>query len=85
MKKKNPIASTLRQTKYKQRIVKPKRGKGSFKRKSKTSIYDIPYYITDNKKIKKTYKWAPKKNMDEIVKDTYNWLSKNKIQLSKFF
>ena len=56
-----------------------------FKRKSKTSIYDIPYYITDNKKIKKTYKWTPKKNMDEIVKDTYNWLSKNKIQLSKFF
>ena len=55
-----------------------------FKRKSKTSIYDIPYYITDNKKIKKTYKWTPKKNMDEIVKDTYNWLSKNKIQLSKF-
>tara|TARA_B100000614_G_scaffold183972_1_gene164589 strand:+ start:738 stop:875 length:138 start_codon:yes stop_codon:yes gene_type:complete len=40
MKKKNPIASTLRQTKYKQRIVKPKRGKGSFKRKLKTKDED---------------------------------------------
>tara|TARA_B100000768_G_C11259129_1_gene367914 strand:- start:675 stop:782 length:108 start_codon:yes stop_codon:yes gene_type:complete len=35
MLKKNPIAKNLRTSKFKTRIVKPKRGKGSFKRKSK--------------------------------------------------
>jgi len=33
MIKKNPIAKELRTTKYKSRIVKSKKGKGSFKRK----------------------------------------------------
>ncbi len=33
MIKKNLVAKNLRTTKYKQRIVKPKKGKGSFKRK----------------------------------------------------
>ena len=31
--KKNPIAKDLFTKKYKQKIVKPKKGKGSFKRK----------------------------------------------------
>jgi len=35
MKKKNTIARELRTTKYRTRIVKPKKGKGSFKRKKK--------------------------------------------------
>ena len=35
MKKKNVIAKALRTTKYRTRIVKPKKGKGSFKRKKK--------------------------------------------------
>ena len=33
MKKRNPIAKDLRTTKYKIRVVKAKKGKGSFKRK----------------------------------------------------
>jgi stalled ribosome alternative rescue factor ArfA len=33
MKKKNPIAKELRTSKFKTRIVKAKKGKGSFKRK----------------------------------------------------
>ena len=33
MKKKNKIAKDLFSKKYKQRIVRPKKGKGSFKRK----------------------------------------------------
>jgi len=33
MKKKNLIAKDLRSLKYRARIVKPKKGKGSFKRK----------------------------------------------------
>jgi len=35
MKKKNIIAKDLMSPKYKLRIVKPKKGKGSFKRKKK--------------------------------------------------
>ena len=35
MKRKNIIAKDLMSKKYKQRVVKPKKGKGSFKRKKK--------------------------------------------------
>jgi|TARA_B100000929_G_scaffold283619_1_gene264923 alternative ribosome-rescue factor len=35
MKKRNFIAKDLLTKKYKQRIIKPKKGKGSFKRKKK--------------------------------------------------
>ena len=35
MKKKNLIAKDLRSPKYRPRIVKPKNGKGSFKRKKR--------------------------------------------------
>ena len=33
--KKNPMAKDLFTKKYKQKIIKPKKGKGSFKRKKK--------------------------------------------------
>tara|TARA_B100000575_G_C22885059_1_gene515386 strand:+ start:218 stop:325 length:108 start_codon:yes stop_codon:yes gene_type:complete len=35
MKKKNSLARELFSSKYKQKVVKPKKGKGSFKRKKK--------------------------------------------------
>ena len=38
MKKKNYIAKELHSKKYKPRVVKPKKGKGSFKRKKKITI-----------------------------------------------
>jgi len=38
MKKRNFIAKDLLTKKYKQRIIKPKKGKGSFKRKKKWTI-----------------------------------------------
>ena len=49
----------------------------------KTSIYDIPYFITDNTAANKIYKWQPKKNIIDIVKDNYKWLMKNKTKLIK--
>lgn len=52
---------------------------------SKTSIYDIPYFITDIKLVSKTYKWRPKKNLYNIVKDTYLWILNNKKILKKYF
>ena len=33
MGKKNPIAKTLRTPMFKKKVIKPKKGKGSFKRK----------------------------------------------------
>ena len=47
-------------------------------RSKKTSIYDIPYFITDNKKINQTYKWVPNKNIIDVVSDTYKWMLSNK-------
>jgi CDP-paratose 2-epimerase len=54
-------------------------------KKPKTSIYDIPYYISDNTQISKTYNWSPKRNINDIVLDTFNWLNSNKSKLNKFF
>ena len=51
----------------------------------KTSIYDIPYFITNNNKVSKTYNWKPKKNIFDIVRDTYTWLQNNKSSLVKYF
>ena len=39
-----------------------------FKKINKTSIYDIPFFITDNSKVTRYYKWKPKKNILDIVK-----------------
>tara|TARA_B110001450_G_scaffold81768_1_gene77566 strand:+ start:359 stop:1381 length:1023 start_codon:yes stop_codon:yes gene_type:complete len=51
----------------------------------KTSIYDIPYFITDNSKVTRAYGWRPKKNISNIIKDTYKWLKINKSNLIKYF
>ena len=39
LNKKNPIAKELYTKRYKPKIVKPKKGKGSFKRKKTNSDY----------------------------------------------
>ena len=44
----------------------------------KTSIFDIPYYVSDNLKILKFYKWRPTIGIDLILSDIYKWLNKNK-------
>ena len=46
---------------------------------------NVAYFITDNNLVKKTYKWAPEKNIYDVVKDTYIWISKNKKELIKYF
>ena len=50
-----------------------------------TSIYDIPYFLTDNKTIKKVYNWQPKKNINTIINDIYNWQNQNYKILKKIF
>ena len=51
----------------------------------KTSIYDIPYFITDNSKVTRIYRWKPKRNIKSIVNDTHDWLQNNKANLIKYF
>ena len=41
------------------------------KKAPRTSIFDIPYYVTDNKKIHKFYNWSPSKSINEILNDIY--------------
>jgi len=53
-------------------------------RKTKTSIFDIPIYVSNNSKISKAYNWKPKNNVKNIVKDIYLWLYKNN-KLWKYF
>ena len=50
------------------------KNKITIKKISKTSDFDIPYYVTDNKKIKKFYNWLPAKNINNIISDIYFWL-----------
>ena len=51
----------------------------------KTSKFDIPYFVSDNKKIYSVYKWRPKKNIDHILNDIFYWLYKNKKILRGYF
>lgn len=48
-----------------------------FKKIKATSNYDIPFFITNNSKIKKFYKWSPKKNILDILNDIFLWLKGN--------
>jgi len=49
-----------------------------------TSEYDIPYYVTNNSKVKQIYKWNPEKKILNIVKDIYKWMFSNKKILKKY-
>jgi CDP-paratose 2-epimerase len=49
----------------------------------KISNYDIPFFICDNNKIYKFYKWRVKNNIKSIVQDIFDWQSKNYKLLTK--
>ena len=52
--------------------------------KKLTSEYDIPYYVTNNSKVKKIYNWNPQKKILDIVKDVYKWMLINRKALRKY-
>ena len=54
------------------------------KKSPRTSIFDIPYYVTDNKKIHKFYNWSPSKSINDILNDIYFWFKNNK-KIRDFF
>ena len=57
----------------------------SFLMKKNTSIYDIPYYVTDNTRVSKLYDWKPKKNINDIINETYLWMKSNLKKLKPYF
>lgn len=54
------------------------KNKIKIKKIKNTSIFDIPYFVSDNSKIYKFYNWKPSKSVDLILNDIYKWLSENK-------
>ena len=56
-----------------------------FNRVSKTSIYDIPYFITNNNLVTKTYGWKPKRSILKVVSDTFLWLKNNESIINRYF
>ena len=68
-------------TKICQKITK---NKIKISSKKTTSEYDIPYYVTDNSKVKKIYKWDNKKKILHIIQDMYKWMKSNKKVLKKY-
>ena len=40
--------------------------------------------LPDNKKVTETYGWKPKNDINNIVRDIYEWMSRDKVQLKKF-
>jgi len=54
--------------------------KVSIKKIKRTSNYDIPYYITNNSKLFRTYRWKPTISLDKTLKDIYSWLITNNMR-----
>jgi len=67
------------------KVVLITRIKIKIKKIKKTSKYDIFFYSTNNSLVYKKYKWRVKKNVDQIVEDTYTWMANNRNKLKKFF
>jgi CDP-paratose 2-epimerase len=42
---------------------------------------DIRIYVTDNTKINAATGWKPKRNMEQLVADTFQWLQANEKDL----
>ena len=52
---------------------------------SKTSSYDVPYYLSDNTHVSNTYRWKPKRSINQVVMDTFLWLKNNKTIIKKYY
>ena len=79
---KKSYTSLKQLTKICEKITK---NKVKFKKIRKTSIYDIPYFITNINYVTKTYNWKPKRDILKVVSDTFLWLKNNKSKINKYF
>ena len=48
---------------------------------TETRTADLRIYITDNSKIEAETGWKPKKSVETVLKDIYNWIKQNEQQL----
>ena len=44
---------------------------------------DVPYYVADNSLAKKILNWKPKRDLELMCKDSWNWYLKNPIIYKK--
>ena len=51
---------------------------------TETSKFDIPYFVTDNTKVFRFYKWRPSRSIDILLHDIYIWLKSNEV-FKKYF
>ena len=63
-----------------ERCIKLTGNKISIKKIKETSNYDIPYYVSNNDKVFKTYNWKPSINIDKGLRDIYLWLISSNIK-----
>ena len=46
---------------------------------------DIPFYVSDNTKVKNETQWEPTRNVPKIIEDILHWLKENEIILKPLF
>ena len=61
------------------------KNKIKIKRIKKTSIYDIPYFVSKNAKAKRLLSWKPRTNIKDIITKTYNWINGNKKLIKRYY
>ena len=54
-------------------------------KKVKTSIYDIPYYVTSLNKINRYSNWTPKISLEKGLNEIYKWMKLNQNRIRNFF
>jgi CDP-paratose 2-epimerase len=50
-----------------------------------TRAADVPWYITDARRIQRVSGWAPKRSLDVILDDIYRWIRDDKERLASVF
>ena len=50
-----------------------------------TTKADIPYYVTNNSTVSKTFDWEPKRDMNDILDDIFRWLTDHQAALKPIF
>ena len=78
----NNATSLFNLTKICQKLTK---NNLKFKKIHKTSIYDVPYFVSSIDKVKQIYNWIPKKDVSQIVNDIFLWQKNNTIKLKRYF
>ena len=46
---------------------------------------DIPFYVSDSSKAKRTFQWQPQRGVPDIVQDIYTWIDRERARLAPLF